>query len=192
MEADRKLTGQSLKDIRQSRGFSLRQLAAKAGCSAGFLSQIERGQTSPSLEALKQICRALSITVVDLLMMNIEKRGVMILRDSRPAQIVTKWRRASLHHLLPPTESTPYSLLILDLPSRSRTPLRSAKRVMKELGMVLAGKVYFELEGERHELKQGDSIYFDLMSQHRWINSHTEAARVFLINANFTEVQDIR
>lgn len=191
MEADRRLTGKSLRNIRQAYGIALRDLAAKSGCSAGFISQIERGKTSPSLESLKRICRVLNVTVVDLLMMNNEQREARFLPGSPSAEVVTKWPRASLHHILPPYEQTNYSVLMLELPPHGRTPQRSARRSMKEVALVVKGRVTFTVEKEKYDMSQGDLIYFDLMSPHAWKNAHSEAARVILFNSNFTEVADI-
>ncbi|MGA1129973.1 MAG: helix-turn-helix domain-containing protein, partial [Chthoniobacterales bacterium] len=43
MEADPKQTGEALRELRRSRGMSLRALARKSGCSPSFLSQVEQG-----------------------------------------------------------------------------------------------------------------------------------------------------
>jgi len=191
MEADRKRTGKNLLELRKSRGFSLRKLASQAGCSAAFISQIERGQTSPSLESLKKICRVLKITLIDLLSMNQAYHPAVLLPRSEPGQLITKWPRASLHYLLPSSEQVPYSVLILELPAKGRTPLRASGRAMKELGLVLKGEVFFDLDTQRHELSQGDSIYFDLTAPHQWRNTELTPARVLLFNPNFTEVKDL-
>lgn len=190
MEADPHRTGQALHELRSSRGWTLRQLADKAGCSASFLSQIEQGKTSPSLVSMKEICRALGMTLADFLSINSEKRSVKLLRGAAPSQLAMSWPRGSLHHLLPPTDQTSFSILILELPKRGRTAWRMAKRSMHELGLVLTGKVCFEAENESFVLANNDVVFFDLLSRHRWINTGTRPARVLLLNANYTIVED--
>jgi len=133
----------------------------------------------------------MNVTLVDLLMMNSEHREARFLPGAPSAEIVTKWPRASLHHILPPCEQTNYSLLMLELPPHGRTPKRSARRSMKEVALVLKGRVTFKLEKEEYDMRQGDMIHFDLMSPHAWLNHHSAAARVVLFNSNFTEVADI-
>jgi transcriptional regulator with XRE-family HTH domain len=191
METDQVRTGQALRELRTSRGWTLRFLAAKAGCSASFLSQIEQGKTSPSLVSMKEICRALGLTVAEFLLINSERRGAKLLRRSDPSQLATQWPRAALHHLLPPTDQTSFSILILDLPPRGRTPWRAARRSMHELGMVLTGQVLFEAEGESFPMAHNDAIFFDLLSRHRWRNTGTSRARILLLNANYTVVDDV-
>ena len=191
METDPLRTGQALRELRTSRGWTLRLLADKAGCSASFLSQIEQGKTSPSLVSMKEICRALGLTVAEFLLINSERRGAKIFPRAAPSQLVTQWPKASLHHLLPPTDQTAFSILILDLPARGRTPWRAARRSMHELGLVLAGKVRFESEGQGVSMQRNDSVFFDLLSRHRWCNSGEIPARVLLLNANYTVVDDV-
>jgi transcriptional regulator with XRE-family HTH domain len=63
----RRLLGDVLRRKRQDEGRTLRQLAAEARISPGYLSEIERGQKEPSSELLASICDALSIRLSDLL-----------------------------------------------------------------------------------------------------------------------------
>jgi len=191
METDPLEVGQALRELRKSRGLSLRDLAGKSGCSPSFISQIEQGKTSPSLVSAKRICRALDMTVAEFLLLKAERRAARLVPKCKPGQIVTKWPRASLHHLLPPGEQTNFSILVLELPPRGQTPWRAATRTMHELAVVLTGKVVFEMKKDRHALGRNDSVYFDLMSHHRWLNPGTARARVLLLNPNFTEVPDV-
>jgi transcriptional regulator with XRE-family HTH domain len=59
--------GAFIRDQREAAQISLRGLAARAGVSNPYLSQVERGLRRPSAEILAQIARALSISVESLL-----------------------------------------------------------------------------------------------------------------------------
>ena len=190
MEADPKQTGEALRELRRSRGLSLRTLARKSGCSPSFISQVEQGKTSPSLVSAKRICRALDMTIAEFLLLNAERRKTRFVPKCDPAQLVTKWPKASLHHLLPPTEQTNFSILVLDLPTGGQTAWRAAKRTMHELAVVLTGHVVFELGQEQKKMSRNDAAYFDLLNRHRWRNVGKGKARVLLLNPNFTEVPD--
>jgi transcriptional regulator with XRE-family HTH domain len=63
----RRLLGDVLRRKRQDEGRTLRQLAAEARISPGYLSEIERGQKEPSSELLAAICDALGVRLSDLL-----------------------------------------------------------------------------------------------------------------------------
>jgi len=64
----RRLLGDVLRGRRQRSGRTLRQLAATARVSPGYLSEVERGQKEPSSELLAAICDALEVKLSDVLL----------------------------------------------------------------------------------------------------------------------------
>jgi XRE family transcriptional regulator, regulator of sulfur utilization len=56
-----------LKEMRKARDFTLKELAARTGLSVSYLSDLERGRTTPPLPTLDTLAVALDITVLDLL-----------------------------------------------------------------------------------------------------------------------------
>ncbi|MGI6169878.1 MAG: helix-turn-helix domain-containing protein, partial [Christensenellales bacterium] len=59
--------GAQLKMAREGKGYTLKQLSEISGLSIGFISQVERGQTDPSLSSLRKLASALSVKLRDLL-----------------------------------------------------------------------------------------------------------------------------
>ena len=59
--------GRRIRDLRKERGWSQRELCARAELSARFLVQLEGGQGNVSLLRLADICRALDVSLVSLL-----------------------------------------------------------------------------------------------------------------------------
>ena len=55
--------GDHLRDVRTRQGLSVRALAARAGCSPSFISQVEHGQASPSIASLERLVQALGMTL---------------------------------------------------------------------------------------------------------------------------------
>src|ERR1700710_3295831 len=70
--------GSFIRDQRTSAQISLRGLAAKAGVSNPYLSQVERGLRRPSAEILAQIAHGLSISVESLL----AKAGILEMAEA--------------------------------------------------------------------------------------------------------------
>ena len=56
-----------LKSIRKAKNINLSTLSADIGCTASYLSQIERGLKQPSLSVLRKLSEALNIPMVSLL-----------------------------------------------------------------------------------------------------------------------------
>ena len=59
----RRELGEILRQLRQTRGLTLRDVSAKARVSLGYLSEVERGQKEASSELLASICYALEAPV---------------------------------------------------------------------------------------------------------------------------------
>ena len=91
--------GTFIRDQRTSAQISLRGLAAKAGVSNPYLSQVERGLRRPSAEILAQIAHGLSISVESLL----ARAGILETADAPPVvlaihadEILTERQKSSL------------------------------------------------------------------------------------------------
>ncbi len=63
----RDLVGEVLRGERLQQGRTLREVADLAGVSMAYLSEVERGRKEPSSEILAAVCRALGLSVLDLL-----------------------------------------------------------------------------------------------------------------------------
>jgi transcriptional regulator with XRE-family HTH domain len=63
----RRLLGDVLRRHRQAQGRTLRDVAAAARISLGYLSEVERGQKEASSELLASLCAALDISLADVL-----------------------------------------------------------------------------------------------------------------------------
>jgi transcriptional regulator with XRE-family HTH domain len=190
VETDPQQTGRTLRELRVSRAWPLRRLAAASGCSASFISQIEQGKSSPSLVSMKRICRSLGLTVAEFLQLSEGRTEAKVIRVGSPSTVVTEWPRASLRYLLPPSDQSSFSILVLEMPVRGGTPWRAARRSMNETGVVLQGRVTFQIGSASFDLAPSDAVHFDVVHRHRWRNRGPGAGRVLLLNANFTEVLD--
>jgi transcriptional regulator with XRE-family HTH domain len=63
----RRLLGDVLRDKRNERGLTLREVSADARVSLGYISEIERGQKEASSELLYSLCDALDVPLSDVL-----------------------------------------------------------------------------------------------------------------------------
>jgi transcriptional regulator with XRE-family HTH domain len=105
----RRLLGDVLRGRRQRSGRTLRQLAATARVSPGYLSEVERGQKEPSSELLAAICDALEVKLSDVLL--------ELSTELAAAELAAELERAELGTLVPAGDGRP--------PSRVPMPARS-------------------------------------------------------------------
>jgi transcriptional regulator with XRE-family HTH domain len=63
----REAVGNALRRRRQAQGRTLREVAAAAGVSLTYLSEVERGRKEASSEVLEAVCAALDLVLAELL-----------------------------------------------------------------------------------------------------------------------------
>jgi transcriptional regulator with XRE-family HTH domain len=174
--------GARVKALRESADLSLRDLAARSGVSAPMLSQVERGETSPTLTVAARIAAGLELRLSQLLRLD-ESGSVTVVRKSQRQrggnarrghrfEVLTgsqPGQRAELsRHTLAPGGATG----ALDDPPMHEPGSR-------ETALVEHGAVVLVCDGQRYELADGDCVTFDADLPHHFENS-TKAEAAFL------------
>lgn len=164
--------------FRQLRGMSLRSLAAAAGVSSSFLSQLENGRTNASVASLRKIATALGVSPVQLLdSAASHTRGVLRAAD-RPHLPLEGAEKYVIS--LPPLRNLEvYSGVFSPGSSTGAEPYAHGNG--QEFLIVVAGSVVLELGDERYSLDKDDSIEFLSSVPHRVVNEADETAEVIWI-----------
>jgi transcriptional regulator with XRE-family HTH domain len=162
---------------------SLRDLAERSGVSAPMLSQVERGETSPTLAIANRIAAGLELTLSQLLRLD-EGGSVSIVR----AEHVRHGGGGSGHDievLTPPLPGQRAELSRHALAAGASTggpgdpPMHEPGS--REITHVEAGTVTLFIDGERHELRAGDTVTFDADLPHHFENPGPDAASFLAI-----------
>lgn len=167
-----KALGQRVRQLRLERGMIAADLAARANVSPSFLSQVERGITSPSLKVLQALANELGIGVAMLIEGDSSNGGGP---RRQTAEIVRAGRRKVMRRATGPD----YQLLSPDLrgqiefiwveASPGEESMVSSHEGEEQV-VVLSGTVGVEIAGEEFRLEAGDAIRFDPSQPHRTIN----------------------
>jgi XRE family transcriptional regulator, regulator of sulfur utilization len=172
--------GPRIRALRDAMELSLRDLADRSGVSAPMLSQVERGETSPTLAVAARIASGLELRLSQLLRLD-EGPTVAIVRagDRRPgtsdgasghqAEILTPplpGQRAELsRHVLAPAAVTG---------GPGDPPMHEPGS--RESALVQEGRVVLQIDGERYELAEGDCVTFDADLPHHFENPGSDDA----------------
>jgi transcriptional regulator with XRE-family HTH domain len=176
--------GARVRALREAMGLSLRDLAARSGVSAPMLSQVERGETSPTLAVAAKIAGGLELTLSQLLRLD-EGGSVVVTRAGR--------RRAgrrdghAVEELTPPLPGQRADVSMHVLAPGSATGGRDDPPMhepgSRETAVVLEGRLTLFAEGVRHELAEGDSVTFDADLPHHFENDGPEPTRFLAVIA---------
>jgi transcriptional regulator with XRE-family HTH domain len=184
---DPSVIGARVKALREAADLSLRDLAARSGVSAPMLSQVERGETSPTLTVASRIAAGLELRLSQLLRLD-EASSVTVVRSAQRQrggnsrrghrfEVLTgsqPGQRAELsRHSLAPGGATG----ALDDPPMHEPGSR-------ETALVEHGPVVLVCDGQRYELAQGDCVTFDADLPHHFENPGAqEAAFLAVVSA---------
>src|SRR5215218_7894730 len=80
---DAPAVGARVRALREAMGLSLRDLADRSGVSAPMLSQVERGETSPTLAIAARIAAGLELTLSQLLRLDEDRHVIVVRADER-------------------------------------------------------------------------------------------------------------
>ncbi len=171
--------GERLRALRRFRRATLRTVAERSGLSESFLSQVERGRSSASIESLRRVADALGVSMADLF----EPDGLpgprVLRRDERPA---LSFGVLGKKLLLTPRPLHHLEVFAGELEVGGSTGAEPyAHGDSEELFVVLSGTVQLELGGELFDLEPGDSIDYRSSTPHRISNTGQDLAEVMWI-----------
>src|SRR5436190_2326287 len=176
--------GVRVKSLREAMDLSLRDLAERSGVSAPMLSQVERGDTSPTLAVAQKIAAGLDLTLSQLLRLD-EDRHVVIVRAGE--RRTRRKRGHKVEELTPPLPGQRADVSVHTLGPGAATGAHDDPPVhepgSRETTVVLEGASELFIDGQRHELQEGDSVTFDADLPHHFENNGETDARLIAVVA---------
>jgi transcriptional regulator with XRE-family HTH domain len=163
--------GPRVRALREAMDLSLRDLAERSGVSAPMLSQVERGETSPTLQVASRIAAGLELRLSQLLRLD-EQGVVSIVRAAER-------RRGgggghTIEVLTPPLPGQRAELSRHVLAAGAKTGGKGDPPMhepgSREIALVEAGTVVLHVDAATHELNEGDSVVFDADLPHHFEN----------------------
>lgn len=173
--------GEDIRALRKARGLTLKDLAAAIGRSLGWLSQIERGQTTPSVRDLGLIADHFGINISFFFRSasrHEAERG-LVLRAADRVPIGSS-ETGLTEELLSPTLSGSFEMIKSVFAPRSDSggPVRARQR--EDGGVLISGRLSLTIGEVTLDLSPGDSFQF-AGRDYAWANPHDEPATVIWI-----------
>jgi transcriptional regulator with XRE-family HTH domain len=160
--------GQRLRDRRKQLGKTQQQVAEEASLTVGFISQIERGISTPSLASLYNVAKALE-TTVDQFVSSSPARKHSVVSHSGQRQTYNVGGTSRFYEFL--ERGFPDAKLNACL---SHVPPGHASEMMSHEGedfvYLVSGEMLYEVDGVEYHLGPGDTLHFDSRKPHRGTN----------------------
>jgi transcriptional regulator with XRE-family HTH domain len=165
--------GPRVRSLREAMDLSLRDLAERSGVSAQMLSQVERGETSPTLSVAGRIAAGLELNLSQLLRLD-EGDGVAVVRAAERLKGGASRSGHGYEVVTPAFPGQRAEVAVHTLAAGAATggpddpPLHEAGS--RETALVLDGELRLVCDGFPHDLSAGDAVTFDADLPHHFEN----------------------
>lgn len=170
--------GNKIKRLRQENGLTQEELADRCELTKGYISQLERELTSPSISTLQDILECLGANLQSFFSEEVDEQVVFhesdfFVKESEDKGYAINW-------IVPNARKRQMEPIIVDINPECATD-DDLPHQGEEFGMVLAGSIYLNLGKERFRLKKGDCFYFKPNKNHSIRNAGKVQAKVLWI-----------
>ena len=170
--------GQKIKQLRIQKGLTLEELASRSELTKGFLSQMERDLTSPSIASLNDILEALGTTLAEFFKEEKEEQLVFHKEDF----FVDEREDYTIRWIVPNTQKNEMEPILLTLPPKGKSH-EMQSHFGEEFGYVLKGTVTLVRDNKKYKLKAKDTFYMSGKTSHYLYNhGNSEALILWVTN----------
>jgi transcriptional regulator with XRE-family HTH domain len=175
--ADQRMLAHDIRALRKARGLTLAETAMRLGRSIGWLSQVERGISAPSIEDMRRFADLFGVALSLFFAHDAPddaERGVVV-RAGRRRSLGTS-ESGLVEELLSPDLGGSFELLRSEFAPGAALKSPSLRQT-EEAGFVVSGRFDIEIDGTWHRLGEGDSFRFK-EKPFRWRNPGSAPAVV--------------
>ncbi len=167
--------GARIRRVRQEQGLTLKAVEERSGVSAAHLSEIERGETSPTLGSLSRVARALAKSPSYFLEENelgdVSRVGI---KDRVREAAGARTNGAGFERLTAGIPGGTLHARRVELPAGGAYRVDLHAHAGHEAMVVIDGSVRVDVGEVSHELGEGDAIHFDATLPHAFANASRE------------------
>ncbi|PIC99617.1 helix-turn-helix domain-containing protein [Sporosarcina sp. P29] len=166
-----KSIGSILKSLRKERKLTLKELAGLTGVSISFLSQVERGKSSVTLESLKKVADALNVNPTVFFSGNEEEQTL----EDRHQQFYYKDLSNGIY------DASYLPILVTLQPGQNDG--NAFTHSGHEFLFVVEGVLTVSIDGKKTEVTEQQSIMFDAKKTHYWYNLTTQPIKFLVVSS---------
>lgn len=168
--------GKKLKELRLQNDLTLDDLASRSELTKGFLSQVERNLTTPSIATLDDILEALGSNLSDFFREEEERQVVFSDKDF----FVDEQEDFQIQWVIPNAQKNEMEPILLTLYPHKKSHVLSAYQG-EEFGYVLKGGITIVQGNKKYKVKAKETFYLDGGKSHYLYNHTNSEAKVLWI-----------
>lgn len=168
--------GKKLKELRLQNDLTLDDLASRSELTKGFLSQVERNLTTPSIATLEDILEALGSSLSEFFHEEPERQVVFSTQDF----FVDEKEEYTIEWIVPNAQKNEMEPILLTLHPRQTSHEMQAHHG-EEFGYVLKGNVTLVCGNKKYKLKAQETFYLEGKKSHYLYNHGSSDAKILWI-----------
>ncbi|HHT62102.1 MAG: helix-turn-helix domain-containing protein [Bacillota bacterium] len=174
--------GEKIKRLRIKNGLTQEELAMRSELSKGFISQVERDLTSPSISTLVDILECLGTNLKDFFN---EKTQEKIVFNTEDFYVATdKELHSEKKWVVPTYQKNLLEPILVSFEVNGQTE-EEDPHGGEEFGFVLSGTVYVHIGDKKYKAKKGESFYFRPVMSHYLSNAGKQKASVLWVSTRY-------
>ncbi|MDD3839482.1 MAG: XRE family transcriptional regulator [Clostridia bacterium] len=171
--------GKKIKTLRKLNGLTQEELAMRTDLTKGFISQIERNLTSPSIATLMDILEALGTDIKRFF--NEPDSKKIVFAKSEIISSTNEKNKFTIDWLIPNAQKNCMEPILITLESGGKSNVESPHEG-EEFGYVLAGSIHLYIGDSKYKVNKGESFYFKSDSEHYMENGFKRKATVLWVS----------
>lgn len=168
--------GPKIKQLRIKNALTLEELASRSELTKGFLSQVERDLTSPSISTLEDILEALGTTLADFFKESKDEQLVFKEQD----YFIDEQDEYTISWIVPNAQKNEMEPILLELNPNGKSQM-IAPHDGEEFGYVVQGRVTLVNGKQRLTVKKGETFYIRGEFMHYLENESKSNAKVIWV-----------
>jgi len=176
------VVGAHIRRLRGQAGISVRTLARQTGFSPSFISQLENGLVSPSINSMEKIAAALGATLGEFFVAAADGEGGLVVRAADRQALTSGWSKARIESLSVHRSPARLEGVLITLRAGGRSGKRPYTRPREEFAFVIQGEVTLTLGPEQHRLRRGDAVTIPPGELRLWRNRARSPARLLIVS----------
>lgn len=155
--------GEKIKLLRIQNSLTQEELADRSELTKGFISQVERDLTSPSIASLVDILEGLGTNLKDFFNENVDEKIVFSKEDAFESE--NDDLKYKLSWIIPNAQKNMMEPILIEIESGGRTK-KDFPHEGEEFGYVLNGTIFIHVGNKKYKVRKGESFYYGANSNH--------------------------
>ncbi len=168
--------GNKIKELRISNDLTLQELASRSELTKGFLSQVERNLTSPSISTLEDILEALGTNLSEFFQEDKDEQIVFHTQDF----FVDENDDYMIEWIIPNAQKNDMEPILLTLKTKQKSKIMESHSG-EEFGYVLKGHVMLVRGNKKYKLKAKETFYMNGKGSHYLENIGLADAKILWV-----------